>query len=96
MVEPLSEAQIATELKRLSGWRDEDHHLVKTFVFKDFREAVSFIVRLAFYAEAQRHHPELHNVYNCVEIRLTTHDAGNRITGKDLKLAQSIEDFVWV
>ena len=57
---------------------------------------MSFIVRMAFYAEQHNHHPDLRNVYNRIELRLTTHDAGNRITERDVKLAKAIERFVWV
>ena len=51
--------------------------LTKTFTFGSFREALSFMVRVGFEAEAMNHHPEWTNVYNCVFIRLSTHDAGH-------------------
>jgi len=80
----------------LPGWSFEDDSLVKAFQFGSFREAVSFIVRLAFEAEQRDHHPEITNVYNRVEIRLRTHDAGNKVTKSDLTLARAIEDLSWV
>ena len=96
MREPLTTNEVQAALAELPGWSYEGDRLNKTFRFKDFREAVSFIVRLAFHAEALDHHPDLRNVYNRVEIALTTHDAGNKVTRKDLELARAIESFSWV
>lgn len=93
MAEALSEERITASLDALPGWTWADDKLTKKFVFKDFREAVSFIVRLSFEAEALNHHPELFNVYNRVTVHLTTHDAGNRVTDLDLQLAKAIEAF---
>ena len=93
---PLTSQQIDEALADLPGWRLEDDKLVKTFRFKNFREAVSFIVRMAFEAEALGHHPELRNVYHTVDVALTTHDAGNTVTHKDTDLARAIEHFSWV
>jgi 4a-hydroxytetrahydrobiopterin dehydratase len=95
MAEPLSADQISRVLADLSGWSFDNNKLHKTFEFGSFREAVSFIVRLAFEAERMNHHPELMNVYNRVEISLTTHDAGDRVTEKDLLLARAIEGIYW-
>jgi len=94
--EPLSDDAIADALDDLPGWSHEDDKLTKTYEFSDFREAISFIVRLSFYAEEMRHHPELENVYNTVDVALTTHDAGGKVTEMDVELASTIEDFVWV
>jgi 4a-hydroxytetrahydrobiopterin dehydratase len=93
---PLSNDQVAEALAELPGWTFEDDCLEKTFEFGSFRAAVSFIVRLAFEAEQQNHHPELANVYNRVQIRLRTHDAGNKVTQMDLDLAKTIEHISWV
>jgi 4a-hydroxytetrahydrobiopterin dehydratase len=93
---PLTTTEIAEALDELPGWTHEDDKLKKTFEVKDFRAAVSFIVRLAFYAEELNHHPELYNVYNIIDIALTTHDAGNKVTEMDVRLAEAIEDFSWV
>lgn len=92
----LSKEAIQDKLTSLSGWTFEEDYLKKTYTFGSFREAVSFIVRLSFYAEEQDHHPELFNVYNKVEIALRTHDAGNKVTQKDFDLAAAIESFSWV
>ncbi|MGI9174568.1 MAG: 4a-hydroxytetrahydrobiopterin dehydratase [Rhodothermales bacterium] len=94
--EPLTQEQIDEALRDLEGWRFEDDQLKKSFELKDFRAAVSFIVRMAFYAEAMNHHPDVHNVYNKIDLALTTHDAGDKVTEKDVQLARAIEDFSWV
>ncbi|SEJ32432.1 4a-hydroxytetrahydrobiopterin dehydratase [Cyclobacterium xiamenense] len=71
-------------------WKEEDNKLTQTFEFKDFQEAFAFMTRVAFLAEAHEHHPNWSNVYNKVQIELTTHDQGNTITEKDRKLAEAI------
>lgn len=71
-------------------WKEENNKLQATFKFKNFMEAFSFMTEVAFHAEKQGHHPNWSNVYNTVEIHLTTHDAGNTITEKDHKLAKAI------
>lgn len=93
---PLSEQRIQAALGSLDGWEFLDDSLERTFEFADFRAAVSFIVRLSFYAEESNHHPEIGNVYNRVTLRLNTHDAGNKVTELDLELARAINDFSWV
>ncbi len=72
-------------------WEEKNNLLTKTFEFKDFQEAFSFMTRVAFLSEAMNHHPNWSNVYNKVTIDLTTHDAGNIVTEKDRKLAESID-----
>ncbi len=72
-------------------WKEENNQLVRQFTFADFSEAFAFMTRVALLAEKQNHHPEWTNVYNKVEIRLSTHDAGNRITQKDRELAKAID-----
>ena len=96
MRDPLSNEQIEAALKSLDGWRYEENSLQKTFTLKDFRAAMSFLVRLSYYAEELNHHPEIHNVYNRVDLSLSTHDAGNQVTEMDVKLARAIEGFSWV
>lgn len=95
MATPLSDAQIKDALKELDGWTYEDNKLKRHLQFGSFKEAVSFIVRLAFHAEGMNHHPELHNVYNKLDIALSTHDAGGKVTEKDVALAKAIHDFNW-
>lgn len=92
----LSDSQIEKELTKLDGWTHEDDQLVKTYTFGSFKEAVGFIVRVSFEAEEMNHHPELTNVYDRVTIRLTTHDAGGKVTERDFRLAEKIEAISWV
>ena len=72
-------------------WQEKDNQLKKTFEFKDFQEAFAFMTRVAFLAEKHDHHPNWSNVYNKVEIALTTHDKGNTVTEKDRKLSAAID-----
>ncbi len=72
-------------------WTETNNKLSQTFKFHDFIEAFSFMTRVALVAEKMDHHPVWKNVYNVVEIELTTHDAGDRITDKDRKLASEID-----
>ena len=72
-------------------WREEDNKLKRTLKFKDFREAMAFMNQVADVAEEVNHHPWWSNVYNKIEIELTTHDAGNTVTEKDRQLAQKID-----
>ena len=85
--EPRTEALIG-----LDGWSDaEDRDAIqKTFTFKNFNQAFSFMTRVAMEAEKANHHPEWFNVYNRVEVTLSTHDTGG-ITEKDIKLAQFMD-----
>ena len=75
-------------------WQEKEDKLYRKFTFKDFSEAFSFMTRVAFLAEKADHHPEWKNVYNTVEIWLSTHDAGNVITEKDKKLAKEIDGLI--
>lgn len=95
MLEKLSESERRRALSALPGWVPVDGRdaIRKTFNFKDFNEAFGFMSRVALAAEAQNHHPEWFNVYNRVEVTLTTHEAGG-LTGRDVKLAEMIEGFV--
>jgi len=72
-------------------WHEEKSRLQATFHFKDFAEAFAFMTEVALHAEKQNHHPNWSNVWNTVDIQLTTHDAGNIVTEKDLKLADTID-----
>lgn len=72
-------------------WIEENHHLKKTFQFKDFIGAFAFMTKVAILAEKMNHHPNWSNVYNRVTIELSTHDAGNIVTEKDRKLAEAID-----
>jgi 4a-hydroxytetrahydrobiopterin dehydratase len=76
------------------GWTLEDggKALIRTITFKDFNEAFGFLARVALYAEKADHHPEFTSVWNRVDFRLTSHDAGG-VTDRDLKLAEAIGRF---
>lgn len=91
MATPLSKEDIKEALLALEGWNHEDDKLKKEFSFDNFRDAMAFITRIAFEAEEQVHHPEIFNVYNTVNIALSTHDADGKVTEKDVTLAKSIE-----
>jgi len=96
MAKPLMPAEISAALAGLPGWTFERDALVKNFQFKDFREAMGFMVHAAFEAEGMNHHPEWTNVYNRVSVRLNTHDAGGKVTAKDVELAGRIEKILAV
>jgi 4a-hydroxytetrahydrobiopterin dehydratase len=72
-------------------WKEENNQLKATFKFKDFIQAFSFMTEVAFHAEKQGHHPNWSNVWNTVEIALSTHDAGDVVTDKDRELAAAID-----
>lgn len=75
-------------------WEEKDNALVRIFKFTDFSQAFAFMTQVAFVAEKMNHHPNWSNVYNTVEIKLCTHDAGSIITDKDRKLAAAIDSIV--
>ena len=72
-------------------WKESKNKLYKKFQFKDFSEAFAFMTRVAIEAEKMNHHPEWKNVWNTVELWLSTHDAGDIVTDKDRKLAGKID-----
>ena len=89
----LTEEQVISALTELGGWeRHKDRSaLIRTFTFKDFNEAFGFMARVALHAEVLNHHPEWFNVWNKVEVTLSTHDAGG-LTEKDVTLARLMSD----
>jgi len=87
----LTDIEIEMALSDLEGWEIDNDKLTKLFTFESFRDAMTFLLRLAFEVEEMNHHPEIENVYNKVRFSLTTHDAGNKVTEKDVKLARMIE-----
>ena len=72
-------------------WQEQNNSLYKKFEFKNFSEAFAFMTRVAIEAEKMNHHPLWTNVWNRVEIWLSTHDAGDIVTDKDRKLSQRID-----
>ena len=87
----ISESELQVAMSALPGWAVEENHLVKTFTFPSFRDAIAGIVRISYEADESNHHPEMRSAYNTLEIRLCTHDAGDIITDKDISLATKIE-----
>ncbi len=73
------------------SWKEADNKLYRKFEFKDFSAAFAFMTRVALAAEKMDHHPLWTNVYNTVEVWLSTHDAGDIVTDKDRKLAKKID-----
>jgi 4a-hydroxytetrahydrobiopterin dehydratase len=96
MSKTLTSDEIAHACDELAGWTFENDALKKTFKFGSFREAFSFMTRVGYEAEELNHHPEWTNVYNRVVVRLNTHDAGNKVTAKDVELASRIQKISWV
>lgn len=75
-------------------WEEKDNKLYKKFQFNSFSEAFAFMTRVAMEAEKMDHHPLWTNVWNKVEIWLSTHDAGDTVTEKDKKLAAIIDSLI--
>ncbi|MFM5914979.1 MAG: 4a-hydroxytetrahydrobiopterin dehydratase [Chakrabartia godavariana] len=92
MVEQLSPEERAAALDRLGEWEVDDSRdgITRQFIFKDFSEAFAFMTRVALLAEVQDHHPEWSNVWNRVDILLTTHDAGG-LSARDIRMATAID-----
>ncbi|MBK6286615.1 MAG: 4a-hydroxytetrahydrobiopterin dehydratase [Gammaproteobacteria bacterium] len=88
----LSPNEIEQRLASLPGWRLQDARLHRTFRFADFSAAFAFMTRAALRSEQLDHHPEWSNVYNRVDVALTTHDAGG-VTVLDFVLAEAMERF---
>jgi 4a-hydroxytetrahydrobiopterin dehydratase len=88
----LPETAVAELLAQCPGWtrREDGRAIERTFRFKDFSEAFGFMTRVALLAEQADHHPEWFNVYNRVEITLTTHDADG-LSQRDADMARAIE-----
>ena len=88
----LTDAEIAALATTLPAWaqRDGGKAIHRSFRFKDFSEAWGFMARVALLAEQLGHHPDWSNVWNRVEITLSTHDAGG-LTGNDVSLAKAID-----
>ncbi|MDX2245215.1 MAG: 4a-hydroxytetrahydrobiopterin dehydratase [Bacteroidia bacterium] len=89
-----NEQEAADQLKTLSGWKFRNNGIEKQYKFKDFTAAFGFMAQVAILAEKANHHPEWSNVYNRVEIRLSTHDAGG-LTDKDFSLANAINQLTY-
>jgi len=95
MIEKLQGQARAQALKELQGWAEVPGRdaIKKSFQFKDFNQAWGFMSKVALLAEKMDHHPEWFNVYNKVEITLSTHDLGG-LSQRDIKLASAIDKLV--
>jgi 4a-hydroxytetrahydrobiopterin dehydratase len=95
MIEQLDEDERAAALDELGEWDYDDARdaLTRQFMFADFVEAFGFMTRVAILAEKADHHPEWSNVYNRVDVLLTTHDAGG-LSARDVALAHAIDALV--
>ena len=89
----LTDDEIQDRLKDYDGWTYAKGAIHTSFQFENFKEAFTVMTRIAFEAEDQQHHPNWGNVYNQLEISLSTHDADG-VTEKDFKLARTIEDII--
>lgn len=95
MAEILAAVDRQDLLTKLKGWTNVSgrNAIFKSFKFKNFKEAFSFMSRVAIVANEMDHHPEWLNVFNRVDVTLTTHDAGG-VTVKDFELAMSMDETV--
>lgn len=91
MSKKLTNEEVANEIKNFKLWSIENKKLYRKIIFKDFVSAFSFMTHIAIHAEKLNHHPEWKNVYNQIEVWLTTHDA-NGISKKDFELAKIIDE----
>lgn len=86
----LSDDQISEALTTLPGWSNQGDAITKRFEFEDFNSAMAFMAAAAVQIDELNHHPEWTNVYNRVDVRLTSHDAGG-VTERDIKVARILE-----
>lgn len=91
-METLSEQDIQEKLDGLPGWHSEGSAITKRFEFDSFTAAMSFMAKAAPAIDTLDHHPEWTNVYNRVDVRLTSHDAGG-VTQRDIHLAELLDEF---
>jgi len=91
MSDLLSSTEVIEALSNLNNWEVHDNQIKSEFIFSNFVEALSFIVKIGLLSEKANHHPEIWNIYNRVSITLSTHDTGG-ITNKDIMLASAISD----
>ncbi len=91
----LTDTETAALLAEVPGWtlRQDGKAIIRTFTFADFNAAFGFMTRVALYADKADHHPEWFNVYNRVEMTLTTHDADG-LSARDAAMARAIETYL--
>ncbi|MFO1254448.1 MAG: 4a-hydroxytetrahydrobiopterin dehydratase [Sphingomonadaceae bacterium] len=91
----LTQAEVTALLASAPGWtlREDGKAITRTFRFRDFNQAFGFMTRVALYADKADHHPEWFNVYNRVEVTLTTHDADG-LSARDAAMVEAIESYL--
>jgi 4a-hydroxytetrahydrobiopterin dehydratase len=92
-MKPLQDKEIEARLEKFEGWTFNENAIHTKLEFENFKEAFAAMTRIAFEAEALQHHPNWFNVYNNLEISLSTHDADG-VTDKDFELAERIEEII--
>ena len=90
-IEPIKKEILEAFLKEHPNWKEVENTLQAEFKFKDFIEAWGFLSQVAMLAEKQGHHPHIENCYSRVTLTLTTHEANNHITERDLALARAVD-----
>ena len=95
MIERLNGSDLEAAIAPLEGWAHDGVRgaITREFKFEDFSEAFAFMTRVALLAEKHDHHPEWSNVWNRVDITLTTHDAGG-LSHRDVTMAEAIDELV--
>jgi len=88
---PLTPQELEQAVEQLTAWEVQDDLLVTAFEFDDFSEAMHFVNHVAQIADEHQHHPRIIIDYTVVQIELQTHDAGDKITQKDIDLAHVID-----
>ena len=86
---PLNQNEVEQKIREIPQWQQKEQTITRTFIFKNFVEAIAFVNQLVEPAEAAGHHPDLEISYNTVIISLSSHDAGG-LTQKDFELAKTI------
>ena len=91
----LTEAEVTALLAEIPDWtlREDGKAITRSFKFKDFNQAFGFMTRVALYADKADHHPEWFNVYNRVEMTLTTHDADG-LSARDVDMVRAVEGYL--
>ncbi len=87
----LSEDEIQSNLKEVSGWKYQDNKISKEFDFDSFMDTIAFIIKLAPFSEANEHHPDIHIFYTKIRFDLQRFDVGGKVTDKDFLVAKQIE-----
>lgn len=87
----IEDSELQAWLKNHADWSLQGGEIVADYKFKNFVMAFGFLAKVAVLAEKHDHHPKIENTYNKVRLSMNTHDAGNKITSRDIKLAEAIE-----